>query len=324
MLFNLTAKPPFNFQSTIHSHGWYQLPPFEWGADSLTLRKTELLDSGRVALLTFRGDGDDGDNDGDNDGDGNSGITVEAKGRFSKRELAEIERKAAWMFMLDADFSEFYDQADREPRLAHCRDKAHGRQLRSSTLWEDVCKVMMTTNIQWGGTKRLVKSLVDHFGDPLDGDPSRHAFPTAERIARSRESTLRKLGLGYRSPYLLKLARGVVSGEYNLDSLVDPSLTTDELKRKLIDLPGIGPYAANTLLMFLRRYDHIGVDTEAVSLVSKHFYSGRPVGEKEINDAFAKWGKYKSLAYWFWDYAGMQQAPMEAWEAKQPGAPAQV
>jgi 3-methyladenine DNA glycosylase/8-oxoguanine DNA glycosylase len=218
------------------------------------------------------------------------------------------------MFSLEADFDEFYALADAEPRLAHCRTHAHGRLLRSPTLFEDVVKVMATTNIQWGGTKRLVRQVVDVFGAALAEDETVRAFPRIEPIAASDEATLRGLSWGYRSPYLLKLARGLLDGSYDLDALRDPDLPTPDVRIALLNLPGIGPYAAATLLGILGRYDHIGVDTEAVGIVSKHFYHGEPVGAKEIDAVFAHWGKFKSLAYWFWDYAGMQQAPMEAWE----------
>jgi hypothetical protein len=58
------------------------------------------------------------------------------------------------------------------------------------------------------------------------------------------------------------------------------------------------------------------VDTEAISAVSKAFYGGSPIGEKEVQAVFAKWGKYKALACWFWDFSGQQQSPMDAWESK--------
>ena len=80
--------------------------------------------------------------------------------------------------------------------------------------------------------------------------------------------------------------------------------------------PLSGAQAAATLLGFLGRYDYIGVDTEAISAVSKAFYGGSPIGEKEVQAVFAKWGKYKALACWFWDFSGQQQSPMDAWEAK--------
>lgn len=299
----LPARPPFQFQSVIRSHGWYQLAPFEWDDAGGVFRTVERLESGRVVRLAIT--------------DQPEGVTVAARPKLNRREAKEAAAKVRWMFGLDADFDEFYALADAEPRLAHCREKAYGRLLRSSSLFDDVVKVMMTTNIQWGGTRRLVAALVDHFGESLPDDGARRAFPAAGRIARSRESALRKLGLGYRAPYLLKLARGVASGRYDLEALKDETRPTEEVRRDLLALPGIGPYAAATLLGILGRYDHIGVDTEAVSAVSKGFYGGKPVGEKEVNAAFARWGRYKALAYWFWDFSGQQQSPMETWEAKQ-------
>ncbi len=296
------ARPPFNFRSVVKSHGWYQLEPFGWDDASGTLTRIERLSSGRVVRTALSGAG--------------RGVAIRVWGRLSVPERQELAGKVTWMLMLDADFGEFYRLADAEPRLAHCRKHAHGRLLRSSTLWEDVVKVMLTTNIQWSGTRRLVAALVYRFGEPLGDSDTPRAFPGPEPIARSRESTLRRLGLGYRAPYLLQLARGVTSGKFDLEQLKDGARPMEDVRRMLLALPGIGPYAAATLLGILERYDYIGVDTEAMSAVSKAFYGGQPVGPKEIDAVFARWGRFKSLAYWFWDWNGQQQAPMDAYEAR--------
>ncbi|MBL8045981.1 MAG: hypothetical protein JNL09_05540 [Anaerolineales bacterium] len=288
--FSLVARAPFDFLAVVKSHGWYQLTPFAWDEDALTLNTVLQLHSNLITPVAITGEP--------------GGVRVSVPRRVGKPQEAYLRAVLGWMFNLEADYAEFYALADKEPRLAHCRPKAYGRLLRSGSLWEDVVKVMLTTNIQWAGTKRLAAQLVNYFGEPWPGDSALKAFPTAKKIARSRESTLRKLGLGYRAPYLLKLARGVASGEINLASLLEAERPTLEVRKDLLALPGIGPYAAATLLGFLGRYDFIGVDTEAVSAVSNGFFGGQPVGEKEINAVFERWGKYKALAFWFWDYAG--------------------
>ncbi len=313
----LTAKQPFLFTSTVRSHGWYQLAPLDWDDEQQILRTVEQLSTGTVLLIEVR--------------QHKSGIKVTSEGRLAKREKDELAQRLTWMFALETDLSEFYDHADGEPRLAHCRKTAQGRFLRSTTLFEDVVRVMMTTNIQWSGTKRLVAKLVDHFGNPisdLQSSPSQFpdltpvkAFPSAAALAASDEATLRGLGLGYRSPYLLKLAQGVVNGAIDLKAFKTEATPTDALRKDLIKLPGIGPYAAATLLSLLGRYDYLTVDSEAVSVVSKRFYAGQPVGEKEVYAVFGKWGKFKQLAYWFWDYEGMGQTPMDDWEARKKDTP---
>ncbi|MBI5877806.1 MAG: hypothetical protein HZB53_09160 [Chloroflexi bacterium] len=300
MKLQLSARQPFNFHSVVHSHGWYQLAPWRFDPEAQTLHVVDRLSDARVVALQVRALGD--------------GVEVESAGRMAQAAQREIAARATWMLMLDADFSEFYALTDREPKLAHCRVKAQGRYLRSPSIWEDIVKVMMTTNIQWGGTKRLVTALVDRYGAPLASDPARKAFPLPATIARSRETTLRKLGIGYRAPYLLQLARGVTAGAIDLDSLADRARPTEQVRKSLLVLPGIGPYAAAMMLGILGRYDYIGVDTEAVSNVSKGFYAGKPVGPKEVEAVFGRWGAYKMLAYWFWDWGGQQQTPMEAYE----------
>jgi 3-methyladenine DNA glycosylase/8-oxoguanine DNA glycosylase len=303
----LSAHPPFLFHSVIQSHGWYQLAPLHWDGARGILRQPLQLDDAHVLLLELCAHP--------------AGLTAQTDARLAEAEIAEVTTKLAWIFNLDADYTEFYALADQEPRLAHCRGKAQGRLLRSPTLFEDVVKVLATTNIQWSGTKRLVRQLVQHFGAPL-ADPwlganeAPRAFPTVATIAATDELTLRGLGWGYRAPYLLKLARGILEGLYDLEALRTSSVPTPDLRKHLLKLPGIGPYGAATLLGLLGRHDFIGVDTEAVSLVSKTFYNGQPVGEQEINAIFDRWGRFKSLAYWFWDWSGAQQSPMEAWEGK--------
>ena len=302
MKITLSASLPFRFHSVVHSHGWYQLAPFAWDAENGVLSKVERLASGRVVVMQMR--------------HADNGVSVEVRGRLTKAEAREVTDKTAWMFMLEADFGEFYALADQEPRLAHVRPQAHGRFLRSTTIYEDLTKVIMTTNIQWSGTKRLAQALVNRFGDQLDADPLRRAFPQPEAVARSRESTLRGLGFGYRAPYILQLSRGVAAGKLDLRPLTDQQRTTEEVRKDLLALPGIGPYAAGTMLGILGRYDFIGVDSQAMSAVSKWFYAGKPVGPKEIEAVFGRWGKFRALAYWFWDWEGQQQAPMEAYEAQ--------
>lgn len=287
MRFTLAARAPFIFRTTIRSHGWYQLAPSLWDEDKHVLRRAERLSSGRVVGLSLSGI--------------DNGVAVQTPALTSV-EKSELRNRLSWMFWLDADFSLFYARADAEPLLRHVRDKAQGRMLRSTSMFEDVVKMMMTTNIQWSGTIRLTKALVDHFGEPAENDAAQRAFPTVESIARSRESALRNLGLGYRAPYLLKLARDVAAGRVDLEALKDRALPTLDVRKRLIALPGIGPYAAAALLALLGRHDFIPIDTEAVSAVSRHFYGGRKVGEKEINAVFEKWGEHKALAYWFWNY----------------------
>ena len=59
----------------------------------------------------------------------------------------------------------------------------------------------------------------------------------------------------------------VVRGDIDLSTLEDPALDDDELLKKLIALPGIGPFSAANMLQLLGRYEKIACDSETV----RHF-----------------------------------------------------
>jgi 3-methyladenine DNA glycosylase/8-oxoguanine DNA glycosylase len=235
------------------------------------------------------------------------GVSVEVDGPPSEAERDEITRDVEWMLGLEQDFSAFYTLARDEPKLAHVEGKAQGRILRSPTLFEDIVKTILTTNTSWVGTIRMVKALVAHFGSPLPADPTRHAFPTPDQLAATSEETLRsEARLGYRAPYVLELARSVEA--LDLESLKAADIPTTQLRKRLLAIKGVGEYAMANLLMILGRYNFVPVDSWALKMVSHEWYGGKPVGRTEVESAFERWGKWKGLAYWFWDWSYVGEA----------------
>jgi len=285
----LSACAPFSLQAIITSHGWARLSPFFVEHQTAALGRVERLSTGRVVELIIREAGD--------------GVTVETPDRLEGFEREEVARKVWWMLRLGEDLSPFYEAVREEPRLAHLEREGIGRILRSPTVFEDVVKVLLTTNTTWDRTVRMVEALVTQYGDPLPTDPSRHAFPTPDQLAAVREEDLRAIGVGYRAPYLIDLARRVADGEVDLEQLKDDNLPADRVRRLLQDLQGVGEYATALLMVLVGRYDAIPVDTVARERVSQEWYGGRPVGDEEIDRAFARWGEWKGLVYWWWPWS---------------------
>ncbi len=295
MNLTLAAQPPFSLPAVARSHGWVQLAPFAWDQAADALSYVAHLDTDRVVALRIEA--------------APGGVTVAADAPLTDAEADEVAAKVAWMLGLDQDFAEFYALARQEPKLAHVEARAQGRVLRGATLFEDVVKTLLTTNTAWSGTKRMVGALVGQFGAPLPGRADRRAFPRPERPAASDEATLREeTRLGYRAPYVLALARAVAAGELDLEALKTADLPTPELRKRLLALKGVGDYAAANLLTLLGRYDFVPVDSWARKVVSHEWHGGRPVGRAEVEAAFEDWGRWRGLAYWFWDWAYLSEA----------------
>lgn len=252
------------------------------------------LDSGRAVELRMSGM--------------KNGVIVEAGEKVSPAERKAIRNAVVWMLGLDQNFTEFYSLARRESKLASVVKKSQGRVLRSATLFEDVVKTILTTNTLWAATKRMSSALVLHYGKPVVEDSPRRAFPTPEALAGLTEKKLRdKARLGYRSPYILRLAQTISSNEFDLESLKTSDLSTPELRKKLQSMKGVGPYAAANLLMLLGRYDFVPIDSWALKVVSHEWHRGRAIGPEEVESAFERWGKWKGLVYWFWDWSLLQK-----------------
>lgn len=290
-ILHLPARKPFNFTSVIDSHGWRQLAPFSYDENTKVLSYILRLSNGRVIELKM--------------GDGKDGVNVETD-KLRKSEQNEVADVVTWMFGLDMDFSAFYAASRTEPKLARAKKRALGRVLRSPTLFEDVVKTIFTTNTLWGATKNMTRRLVEEFGSSLSGAAPRietNAFPTPEAIAASAPETIKeKIRVGYRAPAIHQLAVRVASRKYDLEALRQSSLPTLELRKELMTINGIGPYAAANLLLILGRSDFIPIDSWALKLVSHEWYKGKPITAKEVEKRFEKWGEYKGLAFWFWDW----------------------
>ena len=297
MKFTLPARKPFNFLSVVNSHGWRQLAPFSYAELTNTLSYILRLSNGRVIELKFR--------------DATDGVTIETE-KLDKLEKKEVVHIVTWMFGLDLDFSHFYTTAHGEPKLARAKKLSLGRLLRAPTLFEDVLKTILTTNTLWAATKNMTKKLVDEFGSPLntagldmqyETRNTFHAFPTPESIAASNPDYIKeKIRVGYRAPAIHQLAVRVASGQFDLESLKISNLPTLELRKELMRINGVGPYAAANLLMLLGRHDFIPIDSSALAAVSYEWYRGRPVTAKDVEKRFTKWGEFKGLAFWFWDW----------------------
>ena len=278
------------------SHGWYLLSPFRWARAEQTLHRPELL-GGKAVDLAISFDG--------------SSLRIEGAGEVASDEL---RRKLGRMFQLGIDTSEFIALARDSSAHAWVPSSGFGRLLCGSALFEDVVKIITTTNTMWKQTMRMTELLVEKCGRRTKS--GRKAFPMPADVARFSADELQEVcRLGYRAKTIHALATGIASGAIDMEAMSDPSQSTEELFRSYRELPGIGPYGAAHLLAMDGRHDFIAVDTEFRRFVRERYHGGRSVSDRTMLRRYAKWGRWKYLAYWseLWETvsAGLQPAEAE-------------
>ena len=283
-ILRLAAPPGFSLAGVATSHGWHALAPYRWNDESSTLHRTEALPSGVVVNVEITQP---------------DALVARTDAPLASGDAEELGRRLRWCLRLDEDLSEFARLCEAEPELRASVLPSGGRLLRCPTLWEDVVKTILTTNTTWAQTKAMAARLVGALGAAGTGNPAARAFPSPEAVAAGEDVLLQEVRLGYRNVSVLRIACDLAAGSLDLEALRAADLPTPELRRELLALPGVGPYAAATLLMLLGRYDELAVDTELRAHVRRKYHGGAEVTERELREPYERWGRWRYLAYWF-------------------------
>jgi 3-methyladenine DNA glycosylase/8-oxoguanine DNA glycosylase len=284
---------PVDLLRTITSHGLASLPPLEIDEAAVSLTTTLAVPAGRPRTVRVS--------------PGRSGhVRVEVVGRAPGRRSAEaLAATVRHVLHMDEDLSPFYAMAVEDPDLAWVARGA-GRMVRSPTVFEEVVRIVCTTNCSWALTSRMITALVERLGEPAAGVVAGgwrgRAFPTPEAMARARPAFYRDVvRAGYRGPYLRSLARSVADGSLDLESLAEASpdeVSDDEMELRLLALPGVGPYAAAHIMLLLGRYSRLILDSWTRPKFARLVGSRKPVADGTILRRFRRYGRYAGLAFW--------------------------
>jgi N-glycosylase/DNA lyase len=276
----------FGFHRTVFGHGWCALPPFSTSEDRTTLTRIFCLSDGTIVKSGIRSP------------NGNElVIETQAKINLNRFQKADLRTQIASCFRLNEDFSEFYRFVKAIPRYRWMAKAGAGRLLRSPTLFEDIVKMICTTNCNWALTEIMTGNLVQAFGKKFDNTAS--AFPKPEAIAAGSDAFLRKyIRAGYRSPFLLEFAERVADKTLEVESWRSEPLPTEVLYKRLRSIKGVGEYAAGNLLRLIGHYDRLGLDSWVRGKYYEIYHAGRKVSDTTIEKHYASLGKWRGLVFW--------------------------
>ena len=219
------------------------------------------------------------------------------RSKLGNRASQKIIREVRHMFRLDDDMSGFYKVMSADPNLAWIARVGAGRMLRSPTVFEDLVKTICTTNCSWALTVKMVAGLTNNLG--VQANDGRRAFPSPEAMAHVPASFYRdEMRAGYRAPYFKELADRVASGALEVECWLDSELTTEELKREMKSVKGVGDYAAENLLKLVGRYDVLALDSWLRSRFARMHNKGCACSDKKIARHYARFNSWRGLALW--------------------------
>lgn len=274
----------FSLKATVESHGWYQLPPFTY-TDGVLGRVHRMAD-GRVVNITVQQTSNTSRED---------FLLLQTDGPAFTRDQFEIAGVVRRMLCMDWDLSPFYARLRDLPDYAWVEAGAIGRLLRAPSVWEDLAKILLTTNTTWQQTINMCTRLVTLGDDAAFG----HTFPTAAQIAALDPDTLTAhVGAGYRGSHLHTLATRIAAGELDVEAWAIGEWDSANLYKHITALNGFGPYAAGSLLRLLGYHDYLSIDTVARDAHGRWYNNGERAPEADLKAHYAAYGEWQGLMQW--------------------------
>ncbi|HSN91123.1 MAG TPA: Fe-S cluster assembly protein HesB [Anaeromyxobacteraceae bacterium] len=307
----MLVPSPFDLDLTVRSHGWYDLPPWQYDAERRVLGRPLRLPGGRIVYAEVA------------EAPGGLAFRALARGRLGPAEAQEAREAMRRCLALDEDLEPFRRRAGEVeavrasgrgrdlPDLRWALARGAGRLLRSPTVFEDAVKTLCTTNCTWSLTRAMVTNLCEALGERAPG--GERTFPSPEAMAARPARFYRdRIRAGYRAPFLAALARAVARGRLDLEALRTSPLPSSDLAARIRELDGFGPYASEHLLRLLGRHDHLALDSWSRGKIASLRGRRRPASDRTVERWYAPYGPWAGLAMWL-EVTADWHGPAPAW-----------
>ena len=137
-----------------------------------------------------------------------------------------------------------------------------GIRLLNQDLWETIISFIISANNNIPRIKGIIERISKRFGNKILWNGNEYyTFPTPEQLGKASVQDLRNLGLGFRDVRVYETTQMVLNGNIDFDKLHNEK-NTEDVRNKLLELPGVGPKVADCILLFstLKRLDVFPVD----------------------------------------------------------------
>lgn len=290
--FRIEPTPPFDFQLTVKKpSGWDLFTPGETYKEG-TLWTGIRFDRTPIGLRI------------------NSPGTVEEphllvgvySGKALPKQLRDrMQASVAESLGAAQDLREFYDFAARDSTLKHVVDDLYGmHDTQTVSLFNSVVLSICLQMARLRRSTEMMEAINGKYGDTLEFDGKRVLLqPGAERIARlDPRAFARECRLGYRAKYIVASAKMVVEGFPRMHEIM--RMSPEDAKRKLMELPGVGDYAAD----IISPHGGFPIDAWSVDVFGLLFFGKEPEDrrkaiEKVKREGIRRWGRWSWMAFFY-------------------------
>ncbi len=206
---------------------------------------------------------------------GPAACRVSQRGAHLQFEGASV-RRIQRFFSLDVNLQAIASEIDVDP-IIHAALKNHrGLRLIRQEPWECLGSFILSSFNNIVRLTGMLDRLALRFGE-------QNRFPRPEALAKVSERTLRRLGLGFRAPYLKAAAERVAAGKADLEGW--RRLEDEALRRALLTIPGVGEKVVECVMLFAYgRTAAFPVDVWIGRAMRRWYFPRKKVTDRQIRE----------------------------------------
>ena len=214
-------------------------------------------------------------------------------------------RAVSHYLALDEDLPPILSSVDRDPVIHRAIAACGGLRILRQDPWEILVSFICATNTNIPRIRKMIASLAVNFGERVPGaGGARYAFPTPDALSGSCGGDLAACRLGYRDRSVSEAATRVAGDPDLLGRIA--GLPPDEARAALLSFRGVGPKAADCILLFgFHRLEAFPVDVWIRRIMHEH-YLDPPAGSRSSSEKEDRRIREFGREY-FGEYAGYAQ-----------------
>ena len=200
-------------------------------------------------------------------------------------------------FRFDDDIDSIYADINRDQRVAEMVLQYPGLRILRIEPWECLVAFICSANSNIPRIHQNMERMSEEFGNPVELNGwRRHTFPRPSDLAEAGEGELRRLGLGFRAPYVFRAAQAVSEGRLDLNALV--RMPYPEAKAALMECRGIGSKIADCIAVFsLEKLEAFPIDVWIRRALGEWYFPGQKTPPDRVllewaQDHFGRYGGY--------------------------------
>ena len=219
---------------------------------------------------------------------------------------ATLKERLWRYFRFDDDLEAICRELSQDASVAKAVNACWGLRLLRQDPWECLASFICSIDSNIPRIIGTVERLAQAFGESITTTHGKtYAFPTPQALAEApmQSGALRRLGLGFRAPYLWQTAQRVTQGDVDLEGLC--ALPYAEAKRQLLTLPGVGDKVADCVLAFsLDKLEAFPIDRWVRRALEEEYLGGQRLPDRALRqwtqEHFGTLGSYAQQYLFQW------------------------